>query len=88
MAEDGEQSSGGVDDSRRSSPRNKRRGERALGREMRLPGTWVASWRPSGDVGADRQGRRQRTTATGRPRIGRPTTDETESCDSVAVGSD
>jgi len=45
----------------------------------------VASWRPSEGVGADRRGRRRRTAATGRPRVGRPATDETESRDSVVV---
>jgi len=45
----------------------------------------VASWRPSEGVGADRRGHRQRTAATGRPRVGRPATDETESRDSVVV---
>jgi len=41
----------------------------------------VASWRPSDGVGADRWGRRRCTAATGRPRVGRPATDETESRD-------
>ena len=34
----------------------------------------------------DKQGRR--TADTGRPRVDWPTTDETESIDSVAIGSD
>jgi len=48
----------------------------------------VASWRPSGGVGADRRGRRRRTAATGCPRVDWPATDETESLDSVVVGND
>jgi len=52
------------------------------------PRLGVASWRPSEGVKADRRGRRRRTAATGRPRVGRPVTDETESRDSVVADSD
>jgi len=48
----------------------------------------VALWRPSGGVGANRRGHCRRTAATGRPRVDRPATDETESLDLVAVDSD
>ena len=69
-----------------------RRGRSREERE-RWGGKWgrlalgVASWRPSGGVGADRRGRRRRTAAMGPPRVDWPATDETESFNSVAVDS-
>ena len=48
----------------------------------------MASWCPSEGVGADRRDRRRRTAATGRARVGRPVTDETESRDSVVAKPD
>jgi len=65
------------------------RRERALGR--RKEDGRGSGWRRGIQVktpGPDRRGRCRRTTATGRPRVGRPVTDETESRDSVVADSD
>jgi len=61
-------------------------GESAGKAKWGRPRLGVALWRPSEGVEADKRGRRRRTATTGRPRVGRPATDETESRDSVVIG--